>query len=226
MSARDKLHARLFKGPHENRDDLLDAYRAEVIAKAIGCLRAVPVTCTALTGPVWYGQGWNDAITTLEEIADYQKPDDEAYPGELQRLRALALGLRVAALRKEDLPEAQRLLVLHAEHEAAAREEAKGKSTATSGDATPQLAVYRAGFDGHDIPLGLYDNAAAAREHCEAFVRREYPATTQLAMHWCVDEDDSAVVELDVEVRGRTESTGYIVTAVPVASEYDAEEDE
>jgi hypothetical protein len=102
----------------------LDDYRTEVIAKAVGRLRAVPVTCTALTGPVWYGAGWNDAIRTLEEIADYQTPDDEAYPGELQRLRALALGLRVAALRKEDLAEAQRLLVSHAEHEIEARDQA------------------------------------------------------------------------------------------------------
>ncbi|HJX87044.1 MAG TPA: hypothetical protein VJ277_05710, partial [Gemmatimonadales bacterium] len=69
--------------------ELLDAHRTEVrteaLQKAIGRLRAIPVTCTALTGPVWYGNGWNAAITCLEEIADYQKPDDEAYPGELQR---------------------------------------------------------------------------------------------------------------------------------------------
>jgi hypothetical protein len=111
----------------------LDAYRTEVLAKAIGRLRAIPVDCTALTGPVWYGDGWNSAITCLEDIADYQTPDDEAYPGELQRLRALALGLRVAALRKEDLAEAQRLLVVHAEHEMNAREEA----TAEAATATP-----------------------------------------------------------------------------------------
>lgn len=82
-----------------------DAHRAEVLAKAVGRLRAIPVDCTALTGPVWYGDGWNSAITCLEEIADYQQPDDEEYPGELQRLRATVLALRVAALRKEDLAE-------------------------------------------------------------------------------------------------------------------------
>ena len=79
---------------------LTDAHRSEVLAKAIGRLRAIPVTCTALTGPVWYGTGWNEAISVLEDIADYRTPDDEAYPGELQRLRSLALGIRVA-LRKE-----------------------------------------------------------------------------------------------------------------------------
>lgn len=91
---------------------------------------------------------------------------------------------------------------------------------------TPGLAVYRAGFEHHDIPLGLYDNAAAARAHCEAYVRREYPAGTPLAMRWCVDEDDSNIVELDVEAGGRTESTGYIVTAVPLLSDFDGEADE
>jgi len=115
--------------------EMLDAYRTKVLAKAIGRLRAIPVTCTALTGPVWYGDGWNSAIACLEDIADYQTPDDEAYPGELQRLRALALGLRVAALRKEDLAEVQRLLVVHAEHEMNVRE----KATASAATATPDF---------------------------------------------------------------------------------------
>lgn len=39
MSARDALHARLYKGPNENRDDLLDAYRAEVLAEAADVAR-------------------------------------------------------------------------------------------------------------------------------------------------------------------------------------------
>ncbi|MEV6180138.1 hypothetical protein [Streptomyces sp. NPDC052015] len=102
----------------------LDAYRTEVLAKAIGRLRAIPVTCTALTGPVWYGDGWNSAITCLEEIAEYQVPDDEAYPGELQMLRALALGVRVAA-RKGDMNEVQRLALDHAARDGDARDNAK-----------------------------------------------------------------------------------------------------
>lgn len=92
--------------------DALDGYRTEVISKTIGRLRAIPVTCTALTGPVWYGTGWNDAITALEDIADFQKPDDEAYPGELERLRALALAIRVG-IRKDSLPEVQRVMDAH-----------------------------------------------------------------------------------------------------------------
>ena len=102
--------------------ELADEARREGLLKAIGRLRAIPVTCTALTGPVWYGTGWKECITALEDIADYQRPDDEAHPGEVQRLRVLALQLRVAVLRKEDLADAQRLLVSHAEHEAQARD--------------------------------------------------------------------------------------------------------
>ncbi|MDX3759285.1 hypothetical protein [Streptomyces sp. AK02-04a] len=113
-------------------EQLVDAHRTEVIAKAIGRLRAIPVDCTALTGPVWYGDGWNSAITQLEEIADYQTPDDEEYPGELQRLRSTVLALRVAALRKEDLPEVQRVLTDHEDW----RKKATGAQSAT---ATPEF---------------------------------------------------------------------------------------
>jgi hypothetical protein len=141
MSARVPLKMALLMGKvsAEDADGVIDEYRTEVLAKAIGRLRAIPVDCTALTGPVWYGDGWNSAITCLEEIADYQTPDDEAYPGELQRLRALALGLRVAALRKEDLAEAQRLLVVHAKHEMDVRE----KATTEAATATP---FYQPGY--------------------------------------------------------------------------------
>ncbi len=112
-------------------EEMLDAYRTEVLAKAVGRLRAIPVTCTALTGPVWYGDGWNSVIRCLEDIADYQQPDDEAYPGELQRLRATVLALRVAALRKEDLTEAQRVLNDH--------EDWRKKATAAAATATPDF---------------------------------------------------------------------------------------
>ncbi|MGA6223522.1 hypothetical protein ACPESV_24695 [Streptomyces umbrinus] len=119
MSARDELIEIVTSHPESSggdavwATDLVDSHRTEVLAKAVGRLRAIPVDCTALTGPVWYGDGWNSAITCLEEIADYQGPDDEDYPGELQRLRATVLALRVAALRKEDLARVQQVLADH-----------------------------------------------------------------------------------------------------------------
>lgn len=51
MSARDKLHARLFKGPNENRDDLLDDYRAEILREAADKLALEMVPETAGAGP-------------------------------------------------------------------------------------------------------------------------------------------------------------------------------
>jgi hypothetical protein len=137
VNAREEIAARLWLSVPSSDDDeakaraeeMLDAHRDEVLAKAIGRLRAIPVDCTALTGPVWYGDGWNSAIRCLEDIADYQRPDDEDYPGELQRLRATVLALRVAALRKNDLAEAQRVLNDH--------EDWREKATAAAATATP-----------------------------------------------------------------------------------------
>lgn len=196
-------------------EQLVDAHRTEVLAKAIGRLRAIPVTCTALTGPVWYGDGWNSAITQLEEIAEYQTPDDEAYPGELQRLRALVLGLRVAALRKEDMAQVQWLLTDH--------EETRKKATPEGATATPELTVYRASHD--SIVMGLYTTAAAAREHCEAEERRSWAKFENPTFDW-IEDDEDGVAELTAWVGGEECTTGYEVTALEVASAYDGEADE
>lgn len=37
-------------------------------------LDAVPIDCTALTGPVWYGQGWRGAVNHLRDLADGLMP--------------------------------------------------------------------------------------------------------------------------------------------------------
>jgi hypothetical protein len=147
MSARDWLYARLTGALVDPKrvSAALDAYRTESIHKAIGRLRAIPVTCTALTGPVWYGDGWNSAITCLEEIAEYQAPDDEAYPGELQRLRAHALAMCVAA-RKADMSEVQRIALDHAAYDGDARDKAKA---ATGPDFFQPGRTYASG-DGDD----------------------------------------------------------------------------
>ncbi|MER7046738.1 hypothetical protein [Streptomyces jumonjinensis] len=42
----------------------------QILDRAVAHLRSIPVNCTALTGPVWYGQGWQDVIGELEEFAD------------------------------------------------------------------------------------------------------------------------------------------------------------
>ncbi|MFI2620480.1 hypothetical protein [Streptomyces sp. NPDC018584] len=46
----------------------------QILDRAIAHLRSMPIQCTALTGPLWYGSGWNDAITQFEEYAGYVDP--------------------------------------------------------------------------------------------------------------------------------------------------------
>lgn len=43
-------------------------------------LRGVPIDATALTGPVWFGAGWQDAASHLDDLAD-SSPDEEDSPG-------------------------------------------------------------------------------------------------------------------------------------------------
>lgn len=155
-------------------EQLADAHRTEVLAKAIGRLRAIPVTCTALTGPVWYGDGWNSAITQLEEIADYQTPDDEAYPGELERLRALSLAVRVVVRNRrersveEQQAELQRVMDAHLAWE----------KNATKGTAPDFFRV------GH-----AYTHRDGSDFHCVAITA--HPQTGQrLAMGWRSEHDE------------------------------------
>ncbi|MFE2965562.1 hypothetical protein ACFXKC_18150 [Streptomyces sp. NPDC059340] len=267
MSARRQIIAALSEDSYggiatmadvAHAEQLADAHRTEVLSKAVGRLRAIPVTCTALTGPVWYGDGWNSAITCLEEIADYQTPDDEEYPGELQRLRTLALQLRVAVIRKGDLAEAQRLLSAAEDW----RKKATGAQSATATPAAPafdplpgylhaighagseteqglyagyvqaiaevvrlqgetgadpQPAVYRASHD--SIVMGLYTTAAEARKHCETLMRRDLPDSS---LGW-IEDDEDGVAELTAWMGGEECTTGYVVTALEVASAYDEE---
>ncbi|MFE6408208.1 hypothetical protein ACFVOR_14880 [Streptomyces sp. NPDC057837] len=87
----------------------------------------------------------------------------------------------------------------------------------------PTLTVYRAEHE--SIVMGLYTTAAAAREHCEAEKRRAWPTGTALSFDWIEDEDDD-VAELVVTAGQNEESTtGYVVTALEVASKYDEEAD-
>jgi hypothetical protein len=42
--------------------------------QAANKLEAVPHNPTALTGPYWYGQGWDDAVHHLRDLADGMDP--------------------------------------------------------------------------------------------------------------------------------------------------------
>lgn len=92
------------------------------------------------------------------------------------------------------------------------------------GEAVPK--VYRASHE--SIPMGLYTNRQSAREHCETLMRRE---TNGTALEWRLDEpseEDSPEELWDLGHGPNDEwfATGYVVTPLEIASEYDAEADE
>jgi len=84
----------------------------------------------------------------------------------------------------------------------------------------PALTIHRAQWD--SMPLGLYTTPDAARAHCEDHARRDLPDAT---FDWIEDEEDG-VAELVATVDGEERPTGYVVTALEVAAEYDADADE
>ena len=89
------------------------------------------------------------------------------------------------------------------------------------GETVPTM--YRASHD--SIVMGLYTTAASAREHCEAEERRSWAKAESPVFDWIEDEEDG-VAELTAWVGGEERTTGYVVTALEVASEYDEETDE
>ncbi|MFE3169290.1 hypothetical protein [Streptomyces sp. NPDC059224] len=87
--------------------------------------------------PELNGPGANQLIDAYR--AEVLAADGQAYDGELAMLRTLVRTLRTVVRDDDQLPEVRRLLWLHASDDAAAREQAKGKSSRTLADATPGL---------------------------------------------------------------------------------------
>ncbi|MFH9355278.1 hypothetical protein [Kitasatospora sp. NPDC017646] len=54
--------------------DRMRAALASSWRQAANQLAAVPHHPTALTGPYWYGQGWDDAVHHLHDMADGMQP--------------------------------------------------------------------------------------------------------------------------------------------------------
>lgn len=89
-----------------------------------------------------------------------------------------------------------------------------------------ELTIYRASHD--SIVMGLYTTREAARAQCEAEERRAWMKGTNLTFAWTPDDSDPmSPEELSVFAGQNEESvTGYVVTPLEVASEYDEEADE
>ena len=88
-------------------------------------------------------------------------------------------------------------------------------------EAAPRTA-FRASHD--SIVMGLYTTAAEARKHCEAEERRSWATFEKPRFDWAEDEEDG-VAEMTAWVGGEAAETGYEVTALEIASEYDEEAD-
>lgn len=102
---------------------------------------------------------------------------------------------------------------------AGAAESDKGNHEGESG---PALTVYRASHD--SLVMGLYTTATEARAHCMAEERREWASDANPVFDWIEDEEDDVAELVTVAEDGETETvTGYVVTALEVASKYDPE---
>ncbi|MEU8968064.1 hypothetical protein AB0D11_02105 [Streptomyces monashensis] len=88
--------------------------------------------------------------------------------------------------------------------------------------------VYRSEHPDSGIVLGTYSNREAAREHCEAVVRREWPEGTRLSFVWATENEDLLSPEELTVLPGQNDEdlTGYVVTPLEVASAYDEDGDE
>ncbi|MCD7440293.1 hypothetical protein K4B79_18940 [Streptomyces lincolnensis] len=81
----------------------------------------------------------------------------------------------------------------------------------------PALVIYCAQWD--SVPLGQYTTQIEARKHAEDHARRDLPTA---AFDWIEDEEDG-VAELVATVDDAEGPTGYVVTALEIASKYDPE---
>jgi hypothetical protein len=100
-----------------------------------------------------------------------------------------------------------------------------GEQGSREAGAAPAVTVFRASHD--SIVMGLYTTATEARAHCVAEERRTWSTGANPVFDWIEDEEDGVAELVTVAEDGETETiTGYVVTALEVASKYDPEADE
>ncbi|MFE5108308.1 hypothetical protein [Streptomyces sp. NPDC056663] len=91
-----------------------------------------------------------------------------------------------------------------------------------------ELAIYRAEYEEGQLPLGLYTNRDAARDHGEDLITRE-GTPDGATLTWTTDfDDDEAIEELAVVGPAGDEysPTGYLVTPLTLTAVYDPEAEE
>lgn len=168
----------------------------------------------------------NDLIderdSLLNRVAELEA-DRDANDREYEQATA-----RIAALEKAAVEGRAALAAFCADHEDPGTaalgalyllQQATSGTPMQPGETVPK--VYRASHDA--IVMGLYLTTAAARAHCEAEERRA--ETSESTLDWIEDEEDG-VAELVAGTNLGEEDTGYLVTALEIAAEYDPEADQ
>ncbi|MFF1282199.1 hypothetical protein [Streptomyces sp. NPDC058299] len=146
----------------------------------------------------------------LEAVLSTHRQDDQA---EIEQLRTRLAGEELSYER------------LRVALESAKRGRRELRARVAELEAAPTTG-YRAEHPDSGITLGHYGTETAARAHCEATERRSWPTGTSLAFDW-IEDDEDRVAELVVTAGQNEESTtGYIVTALELDSEYDEGADE
>lgn len=143
---------------------------------------------------------------------------------EAARLARSAMGFPdpTAALASAQVATARAVLALVDQLAQSQAEEENGAAEPGSG---PALTIYRASHE--SIVMGLYTTAAEARAHCVAEERRSWAKGAAPVFDWIEDEEDGVAELVTVTEDGEKETvTGYVVTALEVASKYDEGADE
>ncbi|MFI1371288.1 hypothetical protein ACH4UY_04660 [Streptomyces longwoodensis] len=174
-------------------------------------------------------------MATLAELAEHGIAGSaDALPVPVGPERPALSGERLAEIRSLDLlsmmDDRQAPVVSRALADLLAEVE-RMRVRITELEAVPTF-VYRAEHPDSGIVLGTYSNREAAAAHCEALARRE--GSTGL-VSWVPDDGDALSPEeltfFDVEYCDGDDvpvqtCTGYVVTPLKVAAEYDAGADE
>ncbi|MDQ0943317.1 hypothetical protein [Streptomyces sp. V1I1] len=224
-----------FMAPYESLADAVLAaarplLRAEVLREGADAVVAENDRMLWATKP---GKHWAaDRLRRMADEAEQGQPAPqpatiENYPGELATLRGVLGVVRTIARHgdfadTEGVRELRRIITEHYADERAAY--AEQEKDTREGESTPQpaeLTIYRASHE--SIVFGRYTNRAAARAHCETLVRREVGEDVFLG--WVPDHGGEDAPE-ELCTGEDVECTGYVVTPLTVASEYDAEADE
>ncbi|MDX3074582.1 hypothetical protein [Streptomyces sp. MI02-7b] len=192
---------------HAERLKVSNLEAAERAQKVIDELRKRVAELEAAVLPPWWSQMTEEVSDVLSELASaalsYYSFETTEDPQ--QRFEAaMAWGHREVSERLAD---------------------EAGKVTPTGGEITQpdELTVYRASHDA--IVMGLYTTRDAAEQHCLASADNSDLHNAVFA--WHDDEDGSTELWATLSPRSMPERpTGYVVTPVPVASEYDEEADE